>query len=70
MSDDAATTAELRDGEIRDDTHASRNAAQLREARAGDTCPDCAEARLEGPNCPTCPNCGWSRCYGGDAYDD
>lgn len=34
-------TANLREGETRDDTHASRNAAQLAMAEDGDPCPDC-----------------------------
>lgn len=55
---------DLREGETRDDTHASRNAAQLRESGHGDPCPDCEDGRLEGHTCPACPNCGWSTCGG------
>lgn len=59
--------ARLRDGETRDDSHNQRNLAQLREAGAGDPCPDCGEGELEDHGCPTCPTCGWSKCGGGKA---
>lgn len=60
---------ELRDGETRDESaHASdlareRSEQQLEIAR-GERCPECT-TELQGDNCPTCPECGYSKCYGG-----
>lgn len=68
MSDDGFGTAELRDGETRDDSaHCSRNVAQRYEAGAGDPCPECEDGVLEDPECPVCPECGYSKGDGGQA---
>lgn len=56
---------ELREGETRDDTHTSRNEAQVRMAK--NRCPNCGgQTRVEG-GCRTCQRCPWGECNGGKA---
>lgn len=57
--------ARLREGETRDDTHASRNAAKLRMAE--DRCEECGAPYQNEGGCRRCVDCGYSPdCNGGD----